>query len=205
MLQRKLMMVTMMAALAGGMRPGEAAAQARGAERLAVTPYAGAFLDGNFGGDPTAGVLGGARLAFALSDRLRLVGDVGYSEVDGVGRVGPADGSLLYGNDWFLTTAGAEWDAAPGGTALSLGVQLGAGWRRNEDEGNDIGVPDPALRGQLRAGGWSSVDAVVPGIALRQQLGSRAALRLALQDYILDVLEGPAFHSPALTLGVTVR
>ena len=52
---------------------------------------------------------------------------------------------------------------------------------------------------------WSAHDVVAPALIVRQQLTPRIGLYGSVQDYILDLLDGSAQHSPALTAGLTIR
>lgn len=182
--------------------PKMAAAQGVSPNPFNLEPYVGSFVDtdpANAGGN-IPGVLLGLRLGYELSDRARLTGNVGYSEVSDVGTPNRSTDYFVYNKDYLLTTAGAEYDVIPGRTSASLGLQLGIAWDKIETAGR---VGDPPLNSEFMDDGYSPDFTVVPGVTVRHQLMRRAALTLGLQDYMLFV--GPVLHSPALTLGVSFR
>ncbi|MGH7461510.1 MAG: hypothetical protein ACREMA_10850, partial [Longimicrobiales bacterium] len=132
---------------------------------------------------------------------VRLVGNLNYSYAGDVSDPGPLTSYYVYDNVWVMTTGGLEFDVVPGNTSAALGVQAGVAWRKVElDE--TVGTPaGPAESSDC----FSSYEVVVPGLTLRHRLNGRATLVLGIYDHIFDLLEGPAQHSPALTLGASFR
>ncbi len=162
--------------------------------------YSGVFLDGMVpDNERQMGPLFGVRVTFEPMHRRRFGLDIGYSEVNGVGAVTSGASTFTYGNDWIFTLGGVEFDVVPGNTVGTISLNGGVAWRQNDVERRVIGTDeDPDL------GGFTSMTTIAPGIALVQMLSPRAAVRLALQDFIVDVDED-AVHSPAFTLGVVFR
>lgn len=165
-----------------------------------MEPYAGVFLDGMVPeGDREMGPLLGVRLSYEPMYRLRFLVDFGYSEVSGVGTVTSGASTFTYGSDWIFTLAGVEFDVVPGNTAGLITLSGGIAWRETEVERRVFGTDvDPDL------GGFSSMTVIAPGIGLAHALSERGAVRLGIQDFIVDVDEDPE-HSPAFTLGVVFR
>jgi hypothetical protein len=183
---------------------GPAAAQERATRVFAVEPYVGLFHDAyDIGANGSMGALVGVRVGYDLSARARLVGNLGLGSSSDVTSVSPglADYSI-YGNRWLMTTAGVEYDVASGPTALALGLQAGAGWRqmRWEDQ-----VGSPANPREFASNSYAFYDVVVPSLTLRRQITPRASVTLGVSDYVFDVLEWSPDHSPALSLGVSLR
>jgi len=170
--------------------------------RFSLEPYAGAFKDAYDISDATTGYIFGLRLGYELGARGRIIGHAGYSETDDVATPGTTADHFLYDNQWIFTTAGGEYDVIPGRTSASLGVQAGAAWRK-VSVGGRIGTPDPGS--DVSDDAYSSYEVIVPGITLRHRFTPRAGVTLSFEDYIFDVFEGTADHSPALTLGVRFR
>lgn len=205
MLERTILVLAVLALLA----PADASAQRRGGhyERggndFTFEPHVGFFRDAHDIGadDDRTTWLAGMRLGYRLSDRARLLGTLAYAESDDIADAPDSDEYNLYDNTWIITTLGAEYDVIPGRTAVSLGMQGGAGWRKTTfDEA--VGSPGPP---QASDDGYAAVDVVVPSITLRHWFARRAAITLGLQDYMFDVFEGPVEHSPAGSVGVTLR
>lgn len=169
---------------------------------FSMEPYVGVYFDPVVAEGHGPGPLVGIRLGYDLWDRVRLVADLGYSEVNGAGVVSSdEDASTLftYGNDWFFTLGGLELFLVPGETAGSLSLLGGVGWRRNEVEQRVVGsAPEPEV------GGFGSFGILAPGATLSHELGSGAAVRVSFHDYIVDFDDDPE-HAPVLTLGVRFR
>lgn len=204
MLKRTLLALVALALLA----PADAQAQRRrGYEGFGndftFEPHVGFFRDAYDIGDDDDRTtwLAGMRLGYRIASRARLLGTLAYARSDDVADNPDAAAYNVYDNTWILTTLGGEYDVVPGNTSVSLGLQGGAGWRKTTLE-ETVGVPLP---GQASDDGYSAIDVIVPSITLRHWFSRRAAITLGLQDYIFDVFEGPADHSPAGSVGVTVR
>ena len=182
-----------------------AVAQDAASSRLSLEPYVGALNDSydiSPDGEKAALHLG-LRLGYDLGARSRLLADVGYARASDVSNPSGLEDYFVYDNVWALTTLGAEYDAIPGRTSLALGLRVGAGWRRNDLSGK-VGQPTPE-QDWYSGGGFTAIPVAVPSLTLRREVHPRAALSLTLQDNMLDVLEGPVDHSPAVTVGVTLR
>jgi hypothetical protein len=52
---------------------------------------------------------------------------------------------------------------------------------------------------------WTAHEVVAPALILRHHFTPRAGISASVQDYIFDVLDGTAQHSPAITVGLTLR
>lgn len=182
-----------------------AVAQNASAGRLSLEPYVGAINDSydiSPDGEKTALNLG-LRLGYDIGARTRLLADVGYARSSDVSNPAGLENYFVYDNVWALTTVGAEYDVVPGATSVALGLRVGAGWRRNDLSG-EVGQPAPE-QDWYSGGGFTAIPVAVPSLTLRRQILPRAALSLTAQDHILDLLDGPSDHSPALTVGVTLR
>jgi hypothetical protein len=188
--------------------PGAASAQyvsgAHGPlqDRFSMEPYVGRYYD-NAGvtgsGFNEHGWLAGLRLGLAVADRMRLVGDVGFAQVDDVARVGTAQDYALFGSQNWLVTGGVELDVVPGDTRGTLSLQGGRAWRnlrQLETVGEPGIIPLPEAE--------SPVTVLAPGFSIRQRVAPRADLKLAVQDYIF-VGADPVRHNWALTAGITIR
>lgn len=196
-------------AVVGLLIPADADAQRRrggydrGGNDFTFEPHVGFFRDAHDIGadDDRTTWLAGMRLGYRLTQRARLLGTLAYSQSDDVADAPDSDDYNLYDNTWIITTLGAEYDVIPGRTAVALGLQGGAGWRKTTfDEA--VGTPDAP---EPSDDGYSAVDVVVPSITLRHWFARRAAITIGLQNYMFDVFEGPVDHSPAGSLGVTLR
>ena len=170
--------------------------------RFSLDPYAGAMKDAyDIGAEDDTGYLVGFRVTYGLGSRTRLLGNLGYSNTENVASPGAVSNYFVYDNVWVMTTAGAEFDVVPGRTSASLGLQAGAGWRKLDVEGS-VGAPIGAPQDDR---GFTAYELLLPSLTVKHRLTARAAIVAALQDHIFDILEGPAQHSPALTLGVSFR
>lgn len=183
------------------MMPADAEAQRRGNayryNAYSFSPYAGAFMDAyDVEADGSnVGWVAGFRAGYQESSRLNLNLNLAYAETGDVGPH-PAGDFALLDNQWVLLTAGGDFALVPGNTSIALGVDLGVGWLRTRfANGADV---------QERPS-WSAHDVVAPALILRHQLTPRIGLYGSAQDYILDLLDGSAQHSPALTAGFVIR
>ncbi len=193
--------------------PGPVEAQRRRDWRIVVErqhndftfePHVGFFRDAyDIGADDDRTTwLAGMRLGYRLASRARLLGTLAFARSDDIASRSDAASYNVYDNTWILTTIGAEYDVVPGRTSVALGLQGGAGWRKTTFE-EAVGTdPDPVI---VSDDGYSAIDVVVPSVTFRHWFARRAALTIGLQDYIFDVLEGPVDHSPAGSVGVTLR
>jgi hypothetical protein len=171
--------------------------------RFSFEPYAGALKDvyDISPDDENTAYLVGFRVAYRLSGRTRLLGNIGYSKSDDVASPGGLPSYYVYDNRWIFTTAGGEFDVVPGRTSVSLGLHGGAAWRQTDVDGV-VGTPvgPPEFESN-----YSAQEVVIPGLSLRHRLSSRATVMVGLHDNIFDFLEGPAKHSLALTAGIAFR
>lgn len=182
--------------------PLQLAAQQAPADRFRLEPYAGAFVDAyDISPDgKNTGALLGLRLGYAAGERARLTANVGYASSEHVSNPNRVTDYNVFDNNWVLTTVGAEYDVLPGRTSASLGLEVGAGWRKVSQAGM-VGAPAAEEFGTT----YSAYDVVVPALTVRHALSARTALSLSVRDHMFDVLEGPVDHSPAVTLGVVLR
>ena len=171
--------------------------------RFTFEPYAGAFNDAyDISPDnESTGFLFGARFGYLLSSRVRLVVNAGYSNIDDVSNPNGLTSYNVYDNMWILTTGGAEFDVVPGNTAVALGLQLGAGWRKLDLEGSVGPVPQPSEEDD----GFTAFEVIIPALSLRQRLSPRTTFSIGVHDHIFDFFEGPAEHSLAITAGISFR
>jgi hypothetical protein len=170
--------------------------------RFSLDPYAGAMKDAYaIGASGDLGYLVGFRVAYRLGSRTRLIGNLGYSNTENVSDPGQLTSYYIYDNVWIMTTGGAEFDVVPGRTSASLGVQFGVGWRKLDLEGS-VGTPSESPLNQMN---FSAYNVVMPTLTGRHRLSSRAAVVATVADHIFDAFDGPAQHSPALTLGMSFR
>jgi hypothetical protein len=200
----KMRRIVMGAVLSLAFAAAPVAAQELPENRLSLEPYAGALIDSydiSPDGENT-GVLLGLRLGYDLGGRARLLADAAYAGSGNVSDPSGLESYFVYDNTWVLTTLGAEYDVVPGRTSLALGLRAGAGWRRVDHAGQ---VGDPGDQQRQDVGGFSPVDLVVPSLTVRHEITARSALRLTLADNVFDVLEGPADHSPSISLGLSLR
>lgn len=182
--------------------PVAAIAQRIDSNPVTLQPYVGTFVDtdqANARGN-IPGVLTGLQLGYALTDRARVTGNLGYSKVGNIGNPNGLSDYYVYDLSYILTTAGAEYDIISGPTSAALGLQVGVAWDRVETAGK---VGDPAASAEFRDDGFSPDFTIAPGFTVRHWFTPRAALSLGVQNYM--VLEGPIQHSPAFSLGVTFR
>lgn len=171
--------------------------------RFSFEPYAGAVKDAydvSPDGENTALLLG-FRVGYLLSSRIRLLGNVAYSESDNVIDPQGTTAYYLYDNTWVYTTAGGEFDVVPGRASISLGLQGGAAFRRVD---LDATVGTPVLPAQPDEG-FSAQEVLIPTLMGRYRVIDRLTFMAGLQDNIFDFFDGPAQHSLALTAGFSYR
>lgn len=183
--------------------PADADAQRRSGgyryNSFSFEPYAGAFMDA-YDLEPDDSNLGwivGFRAGYQDSRRLNLHLNLGYASTGDVAtRPLPAD--PIYDNQWIMLTAGADFALVPGNTSVALGADAGVAWRRTKAD-------EPPVDAGFDDQGWAAYEVVVPGFIVRHQFTHRAGIFASVQDYIFDVFEGTAQHSPAFTVGLTIR
>jgi hypothetical protein len=171
-------------------------------DRFSLEPYAGRYYDNvetAGAGFHDSGWLGGLRLGLAATDRFRLLGDIGYAQVDGIATAGGPQDHTTFGSQTWLVTGGIELDVVPGDTRGALSLLGGAAWRElrgqaTVGDGAPAGVPEVD----------SPVSVLVPGFAVIQRIAPRADLKLSLQDYIF-IGADPVSHNWALTAAITLR
>jgi len=171
--------------------------------RWMLEPYGGVVKDSyEIGGPKSAsGILVGVHVGFRLSERTRLIGNVGYSDAGNVTSSNELAGFYTYHNVWAITTAGAEFDVVPGRASAAVGLQAGVGWRRlqvDDTVGIPLGPPDAEQN-------FTATVVILPSLTVRYWITSRAGMSLALADQVFDVFDGPAQNSPSLTLAVMFR
>lgn len=172
-------------------------------ERWSIESRVGAFYNGYDVGDDGSkvGALAGLRGGYLATERLRVVADAAYARSHDVS-FHDAPSYYVYGSEWVLAAAGVEYDLLQGQTSVAAGLELGATWSRFRVRGQ-IGTPPLSRRHDQRD--FATGEAFVPTLSVRRALSRRIAITAAIHDYILDVIEGPARHSPSLTLGVTLH
>ena len=163
--------------------------------RFTFSPYAGLFKDA-YDAEADGSDLGwmiGFRAGYDLTDRVRLQANLGYAEANDIASEGI--GRQIVDDEWVITTIGAEFALVPGSTSINLGGEAGIIWRRTPVQDADVAGDD----------GWATYEVIAPSLTLRHDFSRRAGLFLSLHDYISDVLENSADHSPALTVGLSFR
>jgi hypothetical protein len=183
--------------------PTDAEAQRRGNmyryNAYSFSPYAGAFMDAyDVEADGSnVGWIAGFRAGYRESQRLNLHLNLGYAQTGDVAERPVVGDATIYDNQWVLLTAGGDFALVPGNTSVSLGTDLGVGWLRTK--------PDRAEPGVTERSGWSAHDVVAPALVIRHQFTPRAGIYGSVQDHIFDLLDGSVQHSPAFTVGLTIR
>jgi hypothetical protein len=184
--------------------PAEAAAQRRdwrSDNPWSFSPYGGLFKDAydiSIDGADT-GWLVGFRVGYEVSDRARLVGNVGYAESDDVSSGPITLNRIIYDNQYIITTGGLEYDILPGNTSVSLGAEAGGLWREvSFDRVLGGGPADPTLES-----GFTFYFVAVPTLTIRHGFTPRTALELGIRDFIQP--EDEVQHLPALMLGLRFR
>lgn len=191
-------------ATVAGVEAQDVQTPAPSARSFEVTPWI-ALLDDAYdiGADGSLGVLFGVRGGWVASERIRIIANLGYGEVEDVARV-PVELTdyHVFANRWILTTAGVEFDIYDDGTELLASLQLGGGWRRVVATDTVGEPPDDAFRGD---DGYAFLDALVPAIVARQEVRPGLALEAGIADYMFDILEASVDHSPVVWLGLVIR
>ena len=177
-------------------------------ERLRFEPWGGVLWDAyrNDGGNGAPAWIGAARLAYEIGGRpasfrrWRMIAEVGRAEAAEAGTATLED-SLLVGfrTEWWLTTAGVEWDAIDGWMGLTLEAQGGAAWIEREIVGGDS-IPSGTPGTSDRAEPEPFPTAVV-GVSGFRYLTHRVQLRVRVQDVVTDLFDARE-HSPALGVGL---
>jgi hypothetical protein len=182
--------------------PADAEAQRRGNSyrynSYSFSPYVGAFMDAydlEADGSNT-GWVAGFRAGYTESSRLDLHLNLGYAQTGDAGPHPAVGDFAIVDNQWVLLTAGGAFALVPGNTSISLGGDLGVGWLRTR-------FADPADVVERQR--WSAHDVIAPALILRHQFTPRVGIHGSVQDYIFDLLDGSAQHSPAFTAGLTIR
>jgi hypothetical protein len=184
--------------------PADAEAQRRSNayryNHYSFEPYAGAFMDAyDVEADGSnLGWLVGFRAGYQESPRFNLHINLGYAHTNDVADRPTGVDDPVYDNQWVLLTAGGDFALVPGNTSISLGTDFGVGWRRTRADDPPAGTTVDELS-------WTAHEVVAPALVLRHQFTPRAGIYASVQDYIFDVLDGTAQHSPAFTVGLTLR
>jgi hypothetical protein len=171
--------------------------------RFFLEPYAGAMQDAydHSPDDENTAYMLGFRIGYHLSSRVRLMGNLGYSQSDDVANPNGLAAYHVYDNTWVFTTAGGEFDVVPGQTSASLGLTGGAAWRRIDLDGS-VGSP---LTAPTAEENFTAQEVLIPSLSLRHRMTSRTTIMAGLYDNILNFFEGPAKHSLAVTAGIAFR
>lgn len=173
------------------MVPDAAEAQRRSAyNAFSFSPYVGAYKDAyDIGADDSdLGYMVGFKAEYHEGNRLTFHGNLGYAESNDVAtRALPTDD--IVDNQWVMLTGGASFAIVPGNTSVAVGADAGVAWRHTDGAGD----------------GWAAYEVVVPTLTLRHRFTQRTSVFGSVHDYITDVLEGSAQHSPAFTIGLSFR
>lgn len=193
-MKRMACMILMLAVM-----PAAAEAQRRsGHNAFGFAPYVGVYQDAY---DAAAdgsdrGWIVGFKAEYQESSRLTLHANLGYANSDDVA-TRPLDANfLIVDNHWVIMTGGASFALVPGNTSVAVGADAGVAWRQTKAR---------TATGTGSDDGWAAYEVVAPSLTMRHRFTPRAGVFVTLQDYISDVLEGNARHSPALTVGLTFR
>jgi hypothetical protein len=183
--------------------PADAEAQRRGNayryNAYSFSPYAGAFMDAyDMEADGSnVGWVAGFRAGYRESPRLNLHLNLGYARTGDVAARPIVGDATIHDNQWVLLTAGGDFALVPGNTSIALGTDFGVGWLRTR--------PDSPEPGTTERSSWSAHEVVAPALIIRHQFTPRAGIYGSVQDYIFDLLDGSAQHSPAFTVGISIR
>jgi hypothetical protein len=170
--------------------------------RFSLDAYGGGLKDAyDVGATDDVGYVVGLRVGYVLAPRTRFVGNLGYSYSDDVADNGSLTNYYVYDNVWVLTTGGLEFDVVPGNTSASLSLEFGVGWRKL-DLDETVGSPTFPAEATDR---YTAYEVLVPGFTMRHRLNSHAAFVASVHDYIFNLFDGTAKHSPALTFGLSFR
>jgi len=163
---------------------------------FSFSPYAGALFDAYDleADDSNVGWLVGFRAGYQESPRFNLHLNTGYSKGNDIGTRAVAS-DPIFDNQWILLTAGADFTLVPGNASVAIGADGGVGWLRTKSR-------DPAPGDD---NSWTAYETVVPSLTIRYHFTPRAGIFFSAQDHIFDVFEGSVQHSPALTVGLSLR
>ena len=175
--------------------------------RFRFEPWGGVLFDAyrNAGGDGRPAWIGAVRMGYELgpgyaSDRgWRLVAEMARAEAAEAGTAVVGDSlTVVFRTEWWLGTAGVEWDALGGWTGLTAEVRAGAAWLQREIVGGDSIAP--GTPGTRQRAGHDRVPAVVFGVSGYRHLTHRVQVRLRLADVVTDPVEAME-HSPLIGVG----
>lgn len=180
-----------------------------GSERLTFEPAGGVLFDAyrNEGGSGRPGWVGAVRFAFegggtpsSVAGGWRVTGELARAETSEAGTAVLADtATVVYRSEWWLATAGAEWDIVGTWTGLSVEGRAGVAWLQREITGGDP-IP-PGTPGTREPGSHYARPAVVAGGSVYRYLTHRVQVRLRVADVITDPFDRIE-HSPAVVLGL---
>lgn len=182
--------------------PADAEAQRRSNayryNAYSFSPYAGVLMDAYDAevDGSNVGWIAGFRAGYRESPRFNVHLNFGYAQTGDVAPRPVVGVGTIFDNQWVLLTAGGDFALVPGNTSVSLGTDIGVGWLRTRPAGGSSGTEGPS--------GWSAHEVVAPALTIRHQFTPRAGIYGSVQDYIFDVLDAVQ-HSPALTVGLTIR
>ena len=177
-------------------------------ERFRFEPWGGALWDAyrNDGGNGRPAWLGAARFGYELGGgpasyrRWRVIGEIARAEAAEAGTATLQD-SLHIGfrTEWWLTTAGIEYDVIGGWMGLTLEAQGGAAWIEREIVAGDT-IP-PGTPGTSDVAKPEPFPAASFGVSAWRHLSHRVQVRLRIEDVISDPFTDMR-HSPAVGLGL---
>lgn len=178
-------------------------------DRMTFEPGGGVLFDAyrNDGGDGAPGWIGAVRFAFdvggtpsSVRGGWRVAGELARAETSEAGTAVLADTvRVVFRSEWWLATAGVEWDVVDAWTGLSIEGRAGAAWLQREVTGGDP-IP-PGTPGTREPGSQDARAAVVVGGSAYRHLTHRVQARIRVVDVITDPLDRIE-HSPAVTLGL---
>lgn len=179
-----------------------------GSTRLRFEPWGGVLFDAyrNDGGDGRPAWIGAVRLGYELGSGLasagrgwRVFGEIARAEAAEAGTAVIQDSlTVVFRSEWWLATAGAEWDVVSGWTGLTLEAGAGAAWLQREIVAGDP-IP-PGAPGTTERADSEPFPAFVVGLSGYRHLSHRIQLRLRVEDVVTDLFEA-AEHSPAVGIG----
>ena len=174
--------------------------------RFRFEPWAGALWDAyrNDGGSGRPAWIGAVRFGYELGDGfgtgVRLIGEVARAEAAEAGAAVVADSiEVEFSTEWWLASAGVEWDVRAGWTGLTLEAQGGTAWITREVTGGDsIPAGTPGTTARAEAEPYPVVRA---GLSAWRHLTHAVQVRIRVEDVVTDVFDGIE-HSPAVGVGV---
>lgn len=165
-----------------------------------VGGYLGAYFDNAYFRSVSLerpGLVLGVRMAGAVHPGLRIVGDLGFAQVDGVGTIGGTTTDYyVYDRHSILLTAGLS-SSLPGRALAGFAADLrvGAGWLRIEQD-RQVGQPPEEFDAHFR-GGFTPHAIVAAGLGWRLPQAVPGDLELRVDDTVfLD--EEYWSHSPSV-------